>query len=91
MVTLILVLAAGGAALSGGYALSIAVRPYAECDRCAGTGERGRGMLRRQCRRCRGHGHRPRLGARVWAWRTARRRPPAESDGVPEARVKVWG
>ena len=91
MLTLILVLAAGGAAVVAVYAVSVAVNPYQKCDRCDGTGERGRLMFRRHCRRCSGTGKRPRLGLRLWAWWTTRKRPPAWSEEVPEVRVKVWG
>ena len=91
MVTLILVLAVGAAVAAAAYAASVAWTPYRDCEKCRGTGIRGRLLTRRHCRRCAGTGHRPRLGLRVWRWWKARGKSAAWTDDVPETRMKVWG
>jgi hypothetical protein len=54
--------------LAAAYAALCAVRPYAACRRCSGTGSVPR-MLgsARACRRCRGRGIRLRIGTRIVA------------------------
>jgi hypothetical protein len=51
----------------GAYAGSLYLWPFRPCIRCGGTG-RNKGSSRRrfgECRRCKGSGHRRRLGART--------------------------
>jgi DnaJ-class molecular chaperone len=52
------------------YALLCAVKPFAPCRRCAGTGEIERFRKARTCPRCRGKRLRLRVGRRAHnAWR----------------------
>ncbi|MER5600543.1 hypothetical protein [Streptomyces sp. NPDC002265] len=54
----------------GGYAVACAVRPFAPCRRCRGTGETTLFGKHRTCPRCRGRKLRLRLGRRAHnAWR----------------------
>lgn len=55
---------------AGGYAVLCAVKPFAPCRKCAGTGKIERFRKVRTCPRCRGHKFRLRLGRRAHnAWR----------------------
>lgn len=61
------------------YAATCALRPYADCWRCHGTGAH-RALItgaRTHCRRCDGTGDRIRLGRRAWN-RLARARRDAQ-------------
>ncbi|MDX2675809.1 hypothetical protein [Streptomyces soliscabiei] len=53
------------AAVLGAYALLCAVKPFARCRRCTGTGRIERRGATRTCPRCRGHRFRLRIGRRV--------------------------
>ncbi|MFD7003363.1 hypothetical protein ACFWA5_45765 [Streptomyces mirabilis] len=54
----------------GCYAVLCAVKPFAPCRKCAGTGEIERFRKVRTCPRCRGHKLRLRVGRRAHnAWR----------------------
>lgn len=57
----------------GWYAVLCAVRPFAPCRRCAGTGAVERFRKTRPCPRCRGQKYRLRIGRRTRnAWRRTR-------------------
>lgn len=54
----------------GGYAVLCAVKPFAPCRKCSGTGEIERFRKARACPRCRGKRLRLRIGRRAYnAWR----------------------
>jgi len=54
----------------GGYAVLCAVKPFAPCRKCAGTGKTERFRKVRTCRRCHGRSLRLRLGRRAHnSWR----------------------
>lgn len=54
----------------GCYAVLCAVKPFAPCRKCGGTGEIERFRKVRTCPRCRSHRYRLRLGRRAHnAWR----------------------
>jgi hypothetical protein len=61
------VLVVAGLVLTGLYLLACAVWPYANCDRCDGSGKSRSpsGKKFRLCRRCKGAGRRERLGRRL--------------------------
>jgi hypothetical protein len=48
-----------------GYVLLCAVRPFAPCRRCSGTGIRQARRTVKLCRRCRGQRYRLRIGRRL--------------------------
>ncbi|RSS68382.1 hypothetical protein [Streptomyces sp. WAC06128] len=48
-----------------GYALLCAVRPFAPCRKCDGTGVRQARRTVKLCRRCRGQRYRLRIGRRL--------------------------
>lgn len=49
----------------GCYAVLCAVKPFAACRRCRGTGETLRFGKTKTCRRCHGHKYRLRIGRRL--------------------------
>jgi len=63
----VLLLAAFGVVLTGGYLLGCRIWPYANCTRCSGSGKSsspGRKAFR-NCPRCKGTGRRTRTGRRL--------------------------
>ncbi|MEV3896107.1 hypothetical protein [Streptomyces anulatus] len=50
---------------AAGYALLCAVKPFAPCRKCYGTGVRTRRRAVTVCRRCHGHRSRLRIGRRL--------------------------
>ncbi|MET9269795.1 hypothetical protein [Kribbella sp. NPDC003557] len=63
----IAVLVVGGLVILGLYLLACAVWPYANCDRCDGSGKSRSpsGRTFRNCPRCKGLGRRERIGRRL--------------------------
>lgn len=51
--------------LLAGYSALCAVRPFAPCRKCTGTGIRQAHRKVKVCRRCHGHRHRLRTGRRL--------------------------
>lgn len=51
--------------IAGGYAVLCAVRPFAPCRKCAGTGIRQVRRKVKLCRRCHGRRYRLRAGRRL--------------------------
>ncbi|MFI1764544.1 hypothetical protein ACH41H_21180 [Streptomyces sp. NPDC020800] len=51
--------------LLAGYTLLCAVRPFAHCRKCSGTGIRQARRTFKLCRRCRGQRYRLRIGRRL--------------------------
>ncbi|MFD3979418.1 hypothetical protein ACFWR6_12580 [Streptomyces griseus] len=50
---------------AAGYAVLCAVKPFAPCRKCSGTGVRTRRRSVTVCRRCHGHRSRLRIGRRL--------------------------
>ncbi|MER6023048.1 hypothetical protein [Streptomyces anulatus] len=50
---------------AAGYAVLCAVKPFAPCRKCSGTGVRTRRRAVTVCRRCHGHRSRLRIGRRL--------------------------
>ncbi|WP_406224663.1 hypothetical protein [Streptomyces anulatus] len=50
---------------TAGYAVLCAVKPFAPCRKCSGTGVRTRRRAVIVCRRCHGHRSRLRIGRRL--------------------------
>jgi DnaJ-class molecular chaperone len=60
-----LIASAALVATLGWYAVLCAVKPFAPCRRCQGTGKTLRFGKPKTCRRCRGHKLRLRIGRRL--------------------------
>ncbi|MFH8480298.1 hypothetical protein [Streptomyces sp. NPDC018055] len=50
---------------TAGYAVLCAIKPFAPCRKCTGTGVRTRRRTITLCRRCHGHRARLRIGRRL--------------------------
>ncbi|MFG2861226.1 hypothetical protein [Streptomyces sioyaensis] len=72
-----------------GYALLCAIRPFAVCRKCSGTGLRDARRAMKLCRRCRGTRYRLRAGRRLHHHvrrlhnEGTRTRPTADKEHLP--------
>ncbi|MEV5802586.1 hypothetical protein [Streptomyces collinus] len=74
-----------------GYAALCAVRPFAPCRKCSGTGIRQARRTLKLCRRCRGRRYRLRIGRRLLnTGREIHRAGTKRHHHTPDERFTPW-